>query len=59
MTEIYDFLCVFYVRLGVPHCPECGDPIQAQTSDEIIGRILNINWGEKANASLESKEVNK
>lgn len=42
VTEIYDFLRVFYARLGVPHCPQCGDPIQAQTSDEIIGRVLNL-----------------
>ena len=47
VTEIYDFLRVFYARLGVPHCPECGDPIQAQTSDEIIGRVLDLPEGTK------------
>ncbi|NCD24990.1 MAG: excinuclease ABC subunit A, partial [Deltaproteobacteria bacterium] len=47
VTEIYDFLRVFYARLGVPCCPECGDPIQAQSSDEIIGRILDLPEGTK------------
>ena len=47
VTEVYDFLRVFYARLGVPCCPTCGDPIQAQTSDEIIGRILDLPEGTK------------
>jgi excinuclease ABC subunit A len=40
VTEIYDFLRVFFARLGQPFCPECGDPIQAQTSDQIIDTVL-------------------
>jgi len=47
VTEIYDFLRVFYARLGVPCCPECGVPIAAQTSDEIMDRILNLPEGTK------------
>ena len=47
VTEIYDFLRVFYARLGVPCCPVCGDPIQAQSSDEIIARILELPEGTK------------
>ncbi|NLW82735.1 MAG: excinuclease ABC subunit UvrA [Desulfovibrionales bacterium] len=45
VTEIHDFLRVFYARLGVPSCPVCGDPIQAQTTDEIIARILDLPEG--------------
>ena len=41
-TEIYDFLRVFFARLGTPFCPECHLPISAQTSDEIIDRILDL-----------------
>lgn len=47
VTEIYDFLRVFFARLGTPCCPICGSPIQAQTSDEIIGHILNLPEGTK------------
>ena len=35
-TEIYDFLRVFFARLGRPHCPQCTHPIISQTNDEII-----------------------
>jgi excinuclease ABC subunit A len=40
VTEIHDFLRVFYARLGTPHCPGCGRPIRAQSPDEIIESVL-------------------
>src|SRR6266545_4990240 len=30
VTEIYDYLRVLFARIGVPHCPQCGDVISAQ-----------------------------
>lgn len=47
VTEIYDFLRVFFARLGTPFCPKCGRPIQAQTSDEIITSITAMEEGTK------------
>lgn len=47
VTEIYDFLRVFFARLGKFHCPQCGKPIEAQTSDEIVGNILSLDAGSK------------
>lgn len=47
VTEIYDFLRVFFARLGKFHCPECGIPIEAQTSDEILDRIMALEEGTK------------
>ncbi len=47
VTEIYDFLRVFFARLGKFHCPECGLPIEAQTSDEILDRIMTLEEGTK------------
>ncbi|WP_319777966.1 excinuclease ABC subunit UvrA [Maridesulfovibrio sp.] len=47
VTEIYDFLRVFFARLGKFHCPECGIPIAAQTSDEILERIMGLGEGIK------------
>ncbi|WP_415714963.1 excinuclease ABC subunit UvrA [Maridesulfovibrio sp.] len=47
VTEIYDFLRVFFARLGKFHCPECGIPIAAQTSDEILERIMGLGEGTK------------
>ncbi len=40
VTEIYDFLRVFFARLGTPHCPVCDSPISAQTADQIIEDIM-------------------
>lgn len=45
VTEIYDFLRVFYARLGKMHCPQCGQPIEARSSDEIINDILALGEG--------------
>ena len=28
-TEIHDFLRLLLARVGQPHCPSCGEPIQA------------------------------
>ena len=47
VTEIYDFLRVFYARLGKPHCPKCGQPITARTTDEIIHDVLAFPEGAK------------
>ena len=45
VTEIYDFLRVFFARLGVMHCPDCGRPIASRTTDEIISDILALGEG--------------
>ena len=45
VTEIHDFLRVFYARLGQMHCPKCGREVQAQTSDEIAEEILGLPEG--------------
>lgn len=47
VTEIYDFLRVFYARLGRMYCPQCGRPIEARAADEIIADILALPQGEK------------
>ncbi|WP_302608716.1 ATP-binding cassette domain-containing protein, partial [uncultured Desulfovibrio sp.] len=45
VTEIYDFLRVFFARLGRMYCPRCGRPIEARAADEIIGDILALPQG--------------
>ncbi|MCJ2165677.1 MULTISPECIES: excinuclease ABC subunit UvrA [unclassified Pseudodesulfovibrio] len=47
VTEVYDFLRVFYARLGKYYCPSCGKPIEAQTTDEIVKAILAMAEGTK------------
>lgn len=40
ITEIYDYMRVLYARIGRPHCPICGKPIQKLTSEQIVDAIL-------------------
>ncbi|MDL2285699.1 excinuclease ABC subunit UvrA [Desulfovibrio sp. OttesenSCG-928-F07] len=44
-TEVYDFLRVFFARLGRMHCPKCGRPIESRAIDEIIADILDMSDG--------------
>ncbi len=47
VTEIYDFLRVFFARLGRMYCPQCNEPIEARAADEIIEDILQMPLGTK------------
>ena len=47
VTEVYDFLRVFFARLGRMYCPQCGKPIEARAADEIIADILALGEGAK------------
>ncbi len=47
VTEIYDYLRLLYARVGTPYCPECGEPIQPQTLDEIVDKVLKLPLGTK------------
>jgi excinuclease ABC subunit A len=40
LTEIYPFLRLLFVKLGTQHCPDCGIPIDVQTPEAILARIL-------------------
>ena len=47
VTEIYDYLRLLYARIGIPHCPICGEKIKPQTLDEIVDKILLMGEGTK------------
>ena len=40
LTEIYHFLRLLYVKLGVQHCPVCEARIEPQSADAIAARLL-------------------
>ena len=42
VTEIYDYLRLLYARVGTPHCPICGRPIERQTIDMMVDRIMEL-----------------
>ena len=41
VTEIYDYFRLLYGRIGIPHCPKCGKPVQRHSIDEILDYILS------------------
>ncbi|MCX7721271.1 MAG: excinuclease ABC subunit UvrA [Dictyoglomus thermophilum] len=45
VTEIYDYLRLLFANIGKPHCPFCGIEISAQTSQEIVEKILSWDEG--------------
>lgn len=45
VTEIYDYLRLLFARIGKPHCPKCGKPVQSQSVDQILAQILNLPEG--------------
>ncbi len=48
VTEIHDYLRLLYARCGVPHCPDCGQPIEKQSIDQVVDRVLALQEDTKA-----------
>ncbi len=46
-TEIYDYMRLLYARVGHPHCPNCGRPIERQTVQQIVDSILAVPPGRR------------
>ena len=45
-TEVWHFLRLLYVKLGVQHCVHDDAPVQPQTADRIVAQILREHRGE-------------
>ncbi|MBI4540250.1 MAG: excinuclease ABC subunit UvrA [Gemmatimonadetes bacterium] len=43
VTEIYDYLRLLWARVGMPHCPNCGERILRQSAAQIVDQLLS--WG--------------
>lgn len=47
VTEIHDFLRLLFARVGIPHCPRCQRPVQAQSRESMLVRLKELFNGEK------------
>ncbi|MDP2775405.1 MAG: excinuclease ABC subunit UvrA [Nocardioides sp.] len=47
ITEVYDYLRLLYARAGRPHCPTCGSPIERQTPQQIVDKVLSLEEGRR------------
>jgi excinuclease ABC subunit A len=45
VTEILDYLRVLYARIGLPHCPQCGRPVHAQSAQQIANQLASLPAG--------------
>ncbi|MEL5989859.1 excinuclease ABC subunit UvrA [Microbacterium phosphatis] len=45
ITEIYDYMRLLWARIGVPHCPQCGERIQRQTVQQIADQLNELPEG--------------
>ncbi|MEG2779127.1 MAG: excinuclease ABC subunit A, partial [Aurantimicrobium sp.] len=45
ITEIYDYMRLLWARIGIPHCPECGEVIQSQTVQQIADQLMDLPEG--------------
>ncbi len=41
VTEIYDYLRLLFARIGVPHCPKCGQKIKQHSLDKIVNQVVS------------------
>jgi excinuclease ABC subunit A len=39
MTQVYDYLRVIFARIGTPHCPVSGEPVEPQSKERIIKTV--------------------
>ncbi|HEX6000150.1 MAG TPA: excinuclease ABC subunit A, partial [Hyphomicrobiaceae bacterium] len=48
VTEIYDYLRLLFARVGVPYSPATGLPIESQTVQQMVDRVLALPEGTRA-----------
>jgi excinuclease ABC subunit A len=45
ITEVWDYLRLLYARIGIPHCPICGEIVSRQTPQQIVDRVMELEEG--------------
>lgn len=58
VTEIYDYMRLLYARIGIPHCPVCGEEVVAQSAEQIVDKVLALQ-GERRIQILAPVVVNR
>src|SRR5579884_1814398 len=47
VTEIHDYMRLLWARVGVPHSPATGLPIEAQTVSQMVDRVMAMPAGSR------------
>ena len=48
VTELHDYLRLLYARVGTPHCPDCGRPVEEQSAQQMVRRLFEAPAGTRA-----------
>jgi excinuclease ABC subunit A len=48
VTEIYHFLRLLFAKLGTQYCPDCAQPVEPQTRDALVQRVIKLSKEEGA-----------
>lgn len=48
VTEIYDFLRLFYARVGIPYSYVSGNKMEKQSADQVVAAVMDMPEGTKA-----------
>jgi excinuclease ABC subunit A len=56
VTEIYDYLRLLFARIGIPHCPVCGEAVVAQSPQQIVEAIER--WKDGSRIQVLSPVIN-
>jgi len=47
VTEVYDYLRLMFAKVGVPHDPKTGLPLERQTVSQMVEKVASLNEGSK------------
>ncbi|TVR97707.1 MAG: excinuclease ABC subunit UvrA [Rhodospirillales bacterium] len=47
VTEVYDYMRLLWARVGIPHSPATGLPIESQTVSQMVDRVLAMGEGRR------------
>ncbi|MBT6094709.1 MAG: excinuclease ABC subunit A, partial [Rhodospirillaceae bacterium] len=47
VTEIYDYMRLLFARVGIPHSPATGLPIESQTVSQMVDRVMTMGDGKR------------
>ncbi|MBK0296261.1 ATP-binding cassette domain-containing protein, partial [Bacillus sp. S34] len=45
ITEVYDYMRLLWARIGIPHCPVCGEVISKQSVQQIADQLMEFESG--------------
>src|SRR5438552_9425888 len=43
ITEVHDYLRLLFARVGIPRCPDHGQPLEAQTISQMVDTTLALD----------------